>query len=101
MTVAQTLAALQRFDPSSYYIHPQVTLMTTKLIVCFPDFKFEDHGSIILLTAVTGDAQHWCDDHLPEDCARHGSAYAIEPRYFGTINSDILDAGFLVQRGYR
>lgn len=60
------------------------------------DFQYVNHGSIVLLFARTESARNWCDEFLPEDCARHGSGYAIEPRYFDVIWADILDADFVV-----
>ena len=61
------------------------------------DFQFVNHGSIVLLFARTDAAKAWAEEHLPEDCARHGTAYAIEPRYFSVIWADIVDLDFNVQ----
>jgi hypothetical protein len=61
------------------------------------DFRASDHGSIVLLTPITAEAKSWAEEHLPEDCARHGTAYAIEPRYFSDINAGILDANLTIR----
>ncbi len=52
-----------------------------------PDFTYIDHGSIILLSSATDEGKTWASQNLPENTARHGSAYAIERRYF----ADIID----------
>ncbi len=51
------------------------------------DFTFQNHGSIVLLTALSQSARAWCNEYLPDDCPRFGLSYAIETRFFG----DILD----------
>jgi hypothetical protein len=57
------------------------------------DFHVTNHGSIITLQPLTEAAQDWCNDHLPEDAQTFGSAYAIEPRYFGDIAMGYQDDG--------
>lgn len=64
------------------------------------DFRYQDHGSIVLLTAKSSDGKAWAEEHLPEDCARHGQAYAIAPRYFPEIHAGILDADLTITAGY-
>lgn len=53
------------------------------------DFQFFDHGSIVVLKAVTPSAQDWVDEHIAtdDDTQYFGGGIVIEPRYAG----DILD----------
>ena len=61
-----------------------------------PDFEIIDHGSIVMLSPITNDAQDWCDEHLPEDAQWMGGACAIESRYVNDIISGIVDDGLTV-----
>lgn len=61
------------------------------------DFHLYDHGTIVLLDAITPAAQAWVDEHLPEDRStwgRHGSV--IEHRYVAAIIEGILADGLEV-----
>lgn len=46
-----------------------------------PDFRVENHGSIILVWPLTQAAKNWLHGHTEEDSQWHGSALAVEPRY--------------------
>ena len=61
-----------------------------------PDFNVCDAGSIVLLTPITTAAKAWCKEYLPEDCARHGRAYAIEARYICGIIDGLEDDGLIL-----
>ena len=58
------------------------------------DFTYSNHGSIVLLTALTGPAQAWVNEYLPEDALGFGPALAIETRFafaiFDAIDHDGL-----------
>lgn len=58
------------------------------------DFTVFDHGSIVILNALTEQAQAWVDEHLPEDRLTWGvNGVVIEPRYVDAIIEGIIDAG--------
>lgn len=58
------------------------------------DFLISDHGSIVILTALTEEAEIWVEDHLPEDRLTWGrSGTVIEPRYVGAILDGIANDG--------
>lgn len=60
------------------------------------DFDVQDCGSIILLRAISAEANDWADAHLPEDASRFHDAFAIERRYFEDIYEGIVDAGLTI-----
>lgn len=60
------------------------------------DFEAVDHGSIVMLAAITEAAHDWENDNLPEDRLIFGAATAIEPRYFGGIVEGIIGDGLTV-----
>ncbi len=50
------------------------------------DVLVADHGSILILHALTAAAKDWVDHNLPEDAQRWGSdGVVVEPRYVDTI----------------
>ena len=61
-----------------------------------PDFTLENHGSIMLLRPLTGAAQDWVDDHIPDEAMAWGDAIAIEPRYIEDIADGIIDDGLSI-----
>lgn len=62
------------------------------------DFTMFDSGSMILFTPNTDEAKLWCADYLGhEETQMLGNAYAIEPRYFEPIWTDLLEQGFTIQ----
>ena len=60
------------------------------------DFSFVDHGSIVILKPLTSAARSWASDHLPDDCARWGSGYVIEHRYFADVLDGIDGDGLVI-----
>lgn len=61
------------------------------------DFHLYDHGSVVILDAVSTQAQAWVAEHLPEGAltwGRHG--VVIEPRYVAPILQGITDDGLEV-----
>jgi len=61
-----------------------------------PDFRVYNAGSIVLLTPLNAAARAHLEETMPEDCAMHGNAYAIEPRYFDALVADLRDADFVL-----
>ena len=48
------------------------------------DFLLVNHGSIVVLNALTDAAKTWVEEHLPEDRLTSGpNGTVIEPRYVG------------------
>lgn len=62
-----------------------------------PDFVFNNHGSVCLLTPMTDEAKRWVIDHLPEDRTYFGASVAIEPRCANAILEGIVNAGLLLR----
>ena len=60
------------------------------------DFRFFDHGSITVLKPVSGGAQDWVDEHIPEDAQYWAGGVVIEPRYADDILGGIEDDGLTV-----
>ena len=60
------------------------------------DFDVQDCGSIILLRAISAEANDWVDEHLPEDAQHFAGATVIERRYFEDIYEGIVDAGLSI-----
>ena len=56
------------------------------------DFRYLNHGSIIILRAVTARAKEWAEENLP-DAASSAFGYSIEPRYFSDVVDGIDNAG--------
>lgn len=63
------------------------------------DFRFQDHGSICILTAQSDAAKEWCGMHLEDDAPRWGDGYAIERRCMVPIYWDLDADGFLISSG--
>lgn len=62
-----------------------------------PDFIVQNHGSIIILLAVTAAAQQWVTENLPDDAQTWGrNGTVIEPRYIGPIVNGIEAEGLVV-----
>lgn len=59
------------------------------------DFRIENHGSIILLAALTPDADDWCEDNLPAERLIMGGSVVIEPRYIDDIIEGITESGLV------
>lgn len=61
------------------------------------DFRVDDHGSILVLTALTDEAREWADEHLPADRMAWGRCgTVVEPRYIGDIVEGIEADGLTV-----
>lgn len=62
-----------------------------------PDFRIDNHGSILILNALTPAAQEWVADHIPEDAMSWGAhGTVVEPRYMGDIVDGIINDGLEV-----
>jgi hypothetical protein len=71
--------------------------MSVRIFAPLPDdFRVEDHGSLILLKALTVAAEGWVDEHLPSEAQRWAGAVVIEPRFIGDIVLGIQQSGLRV-----
>jgi hypothetical protein len=62
-----------------------------------PDFFVANHGSIVILHALTVVAREWVDENLPSDALTWGvDGTVVEPRYIGDIVEGIRAAGLEV-----
>lgn len=61
------------------------------------DFCVFNGGSIFLLHTLSRAACDWADKHLPEDCPRFGTAYAIAHRFIDDIVEGITSDGLEVR----
>ena len=61
------------------------------------DFLVTDHGSLVVITAMTDEAKAWVAEYLPEDTPRYGGGYAVGARYWPDIYHGITEeAGLTV-----
>ena len=63
------------------------------------DFAVTNHGSTILIAALSEPALAWCAEHLPTDAQTWGGTYVVEHRYIGDILAGIVADGLTVTRG--
>jgi hypothetical protein len=64
-----------------------------------PDFSFQNHGSICILTPITPAAKDWFNEHVAVDNPETlfwAGGIAIEPRYVPDIVSGIQSDGLSV-----
>jgi hypothetical protein len=62
--------------------------------VSTPDFSVANHGSILILHALTDAAREWVDEHIGDDAMTGGrSGRVVEPRYIADIVEGIRAAG--------
>jgi hypothetical protein len=58
------------------------------------DFRVDNHGSIVILHALTPAAREWADEHLPVDRLNWGQGgTVVEPRYIDDIVDGIRNDG--------
>jgi len=62
-----------------------------------PDFSVSNHGSIYLLTPLTGAAEEWVDEHIGDDALRFGYGVSVEHRYIRDIVDGIVNDGLTVE----
>jgi hypothetical protein len=61
------------------------------------DFRIDNHGSILILTADTASARAWANENLPDDRQRWGQGgTVVEPRYIADIVQGIEADGLTV-----
>jgi hypothetical protein len=62
------------------------------------DFRFANHGSITILTALNVEAQEWIDTHIAQNNETRywGGGIVIEPRCAGDILDGIFSGGLVV-----
>ena len=60
------------------------------------DYLLVDHGSLVILTALTAEARDYLDERMPDDAPRWAGGYAVEPRFVCDILADLIDNGFTV-----
>lgn len=62
-----------------------------------PDFIISDHGSILILNAISEEAKEWASDNLPDDAQTWGPhGTVVEPRYIGPIIDGIQADGLTI-----
>lgn len=64
------------------------------------DLQFTNHGSIVLLAALTEAGQEWVSEHLPDDAMTFGNAIVIEPRYVAAIAEGAVAAGLVTSPSF-
>lgn len=60
------------------------------------DIRFENHGSIWLMTAQTDAGRDWVSENIPEDAQTWGSSIVVEPRYVEAIAEGAVNDGLEV-----
>ena len=61
-----------------------------------PDFSLANHGSIVILTALSPEGRAWEWEHLPEDRMTWAGGAVVAPRHIGDILDGIAAAGLTV-----
>ena len=81
-------------DPGSDYGHGSCIHIN----FADPDFHVRNEGSIFILSANTGAARSWVEDHIPEDAQRWGRfGVVVEHRFIADIVAGIQGDGLSVQ----
>ena len=60
------------------------------------DVTITDHGSISVVTGITGIAKAHLDERMPDDAQTWGGGYVVEPRFVDYIVQDLLEHDFTV-----
>jgi hypothetical protein len=61
------------------------------------DFIISNHGTVVLLIAITQQARDWADAHLQlEEWQEGHRTIAVEPRYISDIARGIVDEGLSI-----
>lgn len=61
------------------------------------DITVFNAGSIIILSGATPAGRDWLAEHMPADCQRWGTGYAVEPRYVQDILDGAMADGLVVE----
>jgi hypothetical protein len=62
-----------------------------------PDFRVDNHGSILVLKPLTAAAKEWVADHLAHpETQTWGGGTVVEPRFMEAIVQGIQDDGLEV-----
>lgn len=62
------------------------------------DFRLDNHGSVVILHALTQVAEQWVEDYLPADRLTWGrTGTVVEPRYVGDIVDGIQNDGLEIE----
>lgn len=77
----QIVAHLLEDDPDS--LDPKKEFL--RLPKALPDFRIENHGSILLVRPLTDEAKEWLQNTAPEDAQFMGEAMAVEHRYIDGV----------------
>jgi hypothetical protein len=60
------------------------------------DVQVQDHGSVMVMTGLTGIAKAHLEDRMPDDVQMWGGGYVIDWRYIENIISDLVANDFTV-----
>lgn len=62
-----------------------------------PDFVFDNHGSIWLVTPQHDDAAQHLHDNVSEEAQWFGKALVVEPRYAFGLDAALHENGYTVE----
>ena len=66
-----------------------------------PDVAVENHGSIMLVTALTAEARDWIEENVVnEETMFYSGSLVVEPRYMQTLALGMIEAGLTVGTPY-
>lgn len=54
------------------------------------DVTITDHGSISVVTGITGIGKSHLEDRMPDEVQMWGKGYVVEPRFLDAIVEDLL-----------
>jgi len=60
------------------------------------DVTITDHGSISVVTGITGIGKSHLEDRMPDDAQTWGGGYVVEHRFLDAIVQDLIDHDFTV-----
>lgn len=62
------------------------------------DFRYVDHGSLVVLQPITEAARRWVEDNIQSDAQYWCKGVVIEPRYVADIVEGLVADGLTVER---
>lgn len=70
--------------------------MAGKLELTKYDVEIVDHGTLVLITGLSGIAKAHLEERMPDDVQTWGRGYVVEPRYVDFIIDDLLSHDFTI-----
>jgi hypothetical protein len=62
-----------------------------------PDVTFTNHGSVVIVRAISEMAKGWVADFIPDGAMGWGDGFVVEPRYVADILEGMIQDGLLIE----